>query len=49
MQDLRDVIALGAAGLVEAHVTPYPLAEFGAAYHALVAGEIIGRAVIVPA
>jgi len=48
MQDLRDVIALAAGGAIAARLTTYPLADLAVAYPALVAGEVVGRAVIVP-
>lgn len=46
--ELREVLALGARGLITAHVTTFPLAEAATAYDRLAAGALRGRAVILP-
>jgi alcohol dehydrogenase, propanol-preferring len=47
--ELAEVLALGARGLLKPWTTTYPLDQAIDAYRALAAGEVIGRAVIVPA
>jgi propanol-preferring alcohol dehydrogenase len=46
--ELMEVLALAAAGHVAAHTRTFPLAEAPRAYELLAAGEVDGRAVIVP-
>lgn len=46
--ELVEVLDLGARGLLRALVTSYSLEEAPEAYRALAAGEITGRAVIIP-
>jgi len=46
--ELAEVLDLAARGLVRPEVTTYPLDQAVEAYHALEAGKISGRAVIVP-
>jgi propanol-preferring alcohol dehydrogenase len=45
---LSEVLDLARRGLVKAHVQRFGLDAAGAAYDALGAGELEGRAVIVP-
>lgn len=47
--ELADVIALARAGRIKAHVERFPLNDASAAYEKLRAGDIRGRAVIIPA
>ena len=47
--ELADVLALAARGLLRAQTTTFPLDQALHAYRTLAAGEIVGRAVIVPA
>lgn len=46
--ELAEVLNLAARKLIMPHVTTFSLDEAGAAYEALMAGEIEGRAVVVP-
>lgn len=46
--ELKQVLELAARGLVQAQITTYPLERASEAYRALAAGEIAGRAVVVP-
>jgi alcohol dehydrogenase, propanol-preferring len=46
--DLRDVIALAQAGLIEPKVTAFGFDDIPDAFHALESGSLEGRAVIVP-
>ena len=46
--ELVEVLELGARGLVRAVVTTFPLERAAEAYRALAAGDISGRAVIIP-
>ncbi len=46
--DLAEVLSLAARGLLRSDITTYDLTHATAAYRALKAGEITGRAVIVP-
>ncbi|HTX58006.1 MAG TPA: NAD(P)-dependent alcohol dehydrogenase [Candidatus Acidoferrales bacterium] len=48
INELRELLALAAAGKVRAHVTRYPLERVADAYRALHDGTIEGRAVICP-
>ena len=47
-QDLREVSALLAAGHLEISSTTYPLDEVMTAWSDLLAGRVLGRAVVVP-
>lgn len=47
-QELLEVLSLGSRGLIESRTTEFPLEDAMKAYTALKAGEIDGRAVIVP-
>jgi len=47
--ELAEVIALAAAGHIRPRVERYPLADGAAAYAAMAAGELTGRAVVIPA
>lgn len=47
--ELMEVIAMARAGRIHAETTEYPLSEAVAVYARLKAGEITGRAVLVPA
>lgn len=46
--ELMEVVALATAGHLRPHVTPFPLGRAAEAYAALAAGQVDGRAVIVP-
>ncbi|NHC15542.1 NAD(P)-dependent alcohol dehydrogenase [Motilibacter deserti] len=46
--ELVEVLELGARGLVQPQITTYPLDEAPEAYRKLAAGEVAGRAVVVP-
>ena len=46
--ELVELLDLAARGLVESRITKFPLAQGVEAYRALNAGEIDGRAVVVP-
>lgn len=46
--ELMEVLALAEAGHIRAHIEQVPLAEAAAAYERLAAGELHGRAVVVP-
>lgn len=46
--ELAEVIALARAGRIRAHVERFPLAEAPTAYERMRAGQVAGRAVIVP-
>ena len=46
--ELVEVLDLGARGLLEAHITTFPLAEAPLVYERLARGEIDGRAVVIP-
>ena len=46
--ELMEVIALAERGDISAHVTTFPFAEAAAVYDRLRAGEIAGRAVVIP-
>ncbi len=46
--ELAEVLALGARGLVTARTTSYPLDNAIDAYRALAAGQVVGRAVVLP-
>lgn len=46
--ELMEVVALAAAGRLDLHVETFPLAQVREAYRKLRAGEVAGRAVIVP-
>lgn len=46
--ELVEILDLGARGLVHTQVTPFALADAAEAYRRLAAGEINGRAVVVP-
>jgi len=46
--DARDVIALAEQGHVRVDIDEYPLDRVAEAYHALDAGELRGRAVVIP-
>ncbi len=46
--ELVEVFTLVEQGLITADITTYPLAEAPAAYAALAAGKVLGRAVVVP-
>jgi len=48
ISDLREVIALAGSGLLEPTVTTYPFDQIPAAFAALEAGTLEGRAVILP-
>jgi propanol-preferring alcohol dehydrogenase len=48
LADVRDVVALAAAGAVRVDVDPYPLDRVAEAYAALAAGTLRGRAVVSP-
>ena len=47
--ELMDVIAMARAGKIHAETTEFPLTDAVHVYAQLKAGEIIGRAVLVPA
>jgi alcohol dehydrogenase, propanol-preferring len=47
--ELVEVLELAARGLLTVHATAYPLERAIDAYRALAAGEVLGRAVVVPA
>jgi alcohol dehydrogenase, propanol-preferring len=47
-QELVEVLELSARGLLTPHATTYPLEQAVEVYRALAAGEIVGRAVMVP-
>ena len=47
--ELQEVLALAAEGKIKAEVQTFPLDDVGTAYSRLRAGEITGRAVILPA
>lgn len=46
--ELVEVLRLGARGLLEPRVATYPLEQAPEAYRALAAGEVAGRAVVIP-
>ncbi len=46
--ELHEVLSLAARGLIESEITTFSLDEANSAYDALKAGDIQGRAVIVP-
>jgi len=46
--ELIELVALAEAGVIAPHVTRYPLSDVQRAFDKLRAGEIVGRAVIVP-
>lgn len=46
--ELEQVLALGRAGALRSQVTTFPLEQAGAAIDAVAAGEVLGRAVLVP-
>lgn len=46
--ELREVLALGARGIIAAQVTTFPLAEAATAYDQLAAGSLRGRGVVLP-
>jgi propanol-preferring alcohol dehydrogenase len=46
--ELADVIALARAGRIRAHVERFPLSDVRTAYDKLRAGQLQGRAVVVP-
>ncbi len=46
--ELEEVIALAAAGRLSFHVEQHPLADINDVFHRLEAGEVAGRAVLVP-
>jgi propanol-preferring alcohol dehydrogenase len=46
--ELTEVLDLAARGLIRAQTVLYPLDEALRAYRALAAGEVLGRAVMVP-
>lgn len=46
--ELMEVLALAEAGHIRAHVQQFPLDQAGEAYRRMAAGELTGRAVIVP-
>lgn len=46
--ELVEVLDLGGRGLIESNVTTFPLADAMSAYKSLRAGEVRGRAVVVP-
>lgn len=48
IEDLRETIALAAAGRIKAHVTRYPLDDVAEAFSAMRGGTLDGRAVICP-
>lgn len=48
LPELMEVIALAESGRIKSHNTYYPLASAQAAYDAMRAGALLGRAVIVP-
>jgi len=48
LPELYEVLALAARGDIVAHTTNYPLDRADEAYAAIRAGEVIGRAVVVP-
>jgi propanol-preferring alcohol dehydrogenase len=47
--ELAEVMALARAGRIRAHVERFPLTEAAAAYDKLRAGDVRGRAVVMPA
>jgi NAD+-dependent secondary alcohol dehydrogenase Adh1 len=47
-QDLSELIALYERGLLQSHVVRYPLADAQRAFDDLEAGNVRGRAVLVP-
>ena len=47
-QELVEVLSLGGRGLIQSRITTYPLGDAMKAYEDLKAGEIEGRAVVVP-
>lgn len=47
-EDLVEVLELGARGMIESEITTFPLDEAGDAYDKLRAGDIRGRAVVIP-
>jgi propanol-preferring alcohol dehydrogenase len=49
LPELLEVVSLAEAGRITATVTRYGLADVSAAYDAMAAGQLDGRAVIVPA
>jgi alcohol dehydrogenase, propanol-preferring len=48
IDDLRTCLSLARRGLLTVLTTTYPLERAGEAFDALVAGEVVGRAVVVP-
>jgi alcohol dehydrogenase, propanol-preferring len=46
--ELAEVLELGARGLISPRTTIYPLEHALEAYRALAAGEVVGRAVVIP-
>jgi propanol-preferring alcohol dehydrogenase len=46
--ELAEVIALARAGRISAHVERFPLRDAQAAYDKLRAGQLSGRAVVLP-
>lgn len=46
--ELEDVLALAASGRLSFHVEQHPLAAINEVFHRLEAGDIVGRAVLVP-
>ncbi len=46
--ELIQLVALAEAGIINPHITRYPLSEVETAFEKLRKGEIVGRAVIVP-
>jgi propanol-preferring alcohol dehydrogenase len=46
--ELVEVVALGEAGLIRAEIERFPLDDAPEAYRRMAAGELDGRAVIVP-
>jgi propanol-preferring alcohol dehydrogenase len=48
IDDLRTCLSLARRGLLTVRTTTYRLDDAGAAFDALVAGEVLGRAVVVP-
>jgi len=47
-EDLVEVLELGAKGMIESEITTFPLDEAGDTYDKLRAGDIRGRAVVIP-
>ena len=48
LPELHEVLALAEAGMIKPHIETFPLSEAPQVYERLAAGEIEGRAVIVP-